>query len=113
MKFTRHSKYLKNPFIVFLVAVISFGIAIVIILRILDASAFKDAIRQAGNEPMGVIFALCAFMVAFFLRAIAWKKVLPTISLNQSLAGIVVEAMRLKETRPVSTPTEEKKTWED
>ncbi len=88
MKFTRHSKYLKNPFIVFLVAVISFGIAIVIILRILDASAFKDAIRQAGNEPMGVIFALCAFMVAFFLRAIAWKKVLPTISLNQSLAGI-------------------------
>ena len=88
MKFTRHSKYLKNPFIVFLVAVISFGIAIVIILRLLDASAFKDAIRQAGNEPMGVIFALCAFMVAFFLRAIAWKKVLPTISLNQSLAGI-------------------------
>ena len=88
MKFTRHSKYLKNPFIVFLVAVISFSIAIVIILKLLDASAFKDAIRQAGNEPMGVIFALCAFMVAFFLRAIAWKKVLPTISLNQSLAGI-------------------------
>ncbi|MBN39762.1 MAG: hypothetical protein CL457_03775 [Acidimicrobiaceae bacterium] len=88
MKFTRHSKYLKNPFIVFLLAIISFGIAIVIILRLLDASAFKDAIQQAGNEPMGVIFALCAFMVAFFLRAIAWKKVLPTISLNQSLAGI-------------------------
>ena len=88
MKFTRHSKYLKNPFIVFLVAVISFAVAIVIIFRLLDVSAFKDAVRQAGNEPLGVCFALGAFMVAFFLRAIAWKKVLPSISLNQSLAGI-------------------------
>ena len=88
MKFTRHSKYLKNPFIVFLVAVISFAIAIVIIFRLIDVSAFKDAVRQAGNEPLGVCFALGAFMVAFFLRAIAWKKVLPSISLHQSLAGI-------------------------
>ncbi len=79
---------MKNPYVVFFTAIGSLTIAIVIIFKLLDVSAFKDAVRQAGNEPLGVCFALGAFMLAFFLRAIAWKKILPSISFNQSLAGI-------------------------
>jgi len=88
MKLPRQSKYLKNPYVVFFAAIASLAIAITIIFRLLDFDAFKDAVRQAGNEPLGVCIALGAFMLAFLLRAVAWKKVLPSISLHQSLAGI-------------------------
>ena len=88
MKFTRHKKYLKNPYVVFLAALVSLGLAAIIILQLLDTSSFKDAIIQASNEPLGVCIAVGSFALAFLLRAVAWKKVLPSITLNQSLAGI-------------------------
>ena len=68
MKLPRQSKYLKNPYVVFFAAIASLAIAITIIFRLLDVDAFKDAVRQAGNEPLGVCIALGAFMLAFLLR---------------------------------------------
>ena len=88
MKLARHSHYLKNPFIVFFVSVVSLGTAAGVIFQLIDVSSFKDAIRQASDEPLGVCLAIGSFALAFFLRALAWKKVLPSISLKQSLAGI-------------------------
>ena len=88
MIFRVRRNQIKNPWVIFLIAVLSFFVAGVIIFRLLDFSAFKDSLRQASNEPAQVIIALGVFFVAFLFRAIAWKKVLPSISLGQSLAGI-------------------------
>ncbi|MAT02082.1 MAG: hypothetical protein CL454_09285 [Acidimicrobiaceae bacterium] len=88
MIFKVRRNQIKNPWVIFLIAILSFFVAGVIIFRLLDFSAFKDSLRQASNEPAQVIIALGVFFVAFLFRAIAWKKVLPSISLGQSLAGI-------------------------
>ncbi|GIR36989.1 MAG: hypothetical protein CM15mP49_23740 [Actinomycetota bacterium] len=49
-------------------------VAGVIIFQLLDYAAFKDALQQASEEPAEVVIATCAFLIAFILRAIAWKK---------------------------------------
>ncbi|MEM9562724.1 MAG: lysylphosphatidylglycerol synthase domain-containing protein [Actinomycetota bacterium] len=65
-------------------------IALVVMVRAVDGAAFAEAMRQAANRPGGVALALGAFTVAFLLRAVAWRQVLPNLSFGQSLAGIHV-----------------------
>tara|TARA_Y100000768_G_scaffold65624_1_gene45541 strand:+ start:576 stop:2198 length:1623 start_codon:yes stop_codon:yes gene_type:complete len=88
MIFNAQRERMKNPWVILITAILSFGIAAIVILRLLDFSAFKDSIAQAADEPAQVVIALGVFCIAFLFRAIAWKKVLPSISLGQSLAGI-------------------------
>ena len=88
MIFKAQRERMKNPWVILITAILSFGIAAIIIIRLLDFSAFKDSINQAADEPAQVVIALGVFCIAFLFRAIAWKKVLPSISLGQSLAGI-------------------------
>ncbi len=63
-------------------------VALVVMIRAVDGAAFADALAQAAERPGGVLLALIAFAVAFLLRAVAWRRVLPTLSFGQSLAGI-------------------------
>lgn len=83
----KHSK-INDPKIIAGFSIISFLVAGIIIFQLLDYAAFKDALQQAGEKPAEVVIAICAFLIAFILRAIAWKKVLPSMTLGQSLAGI-------------------------
>ena len=44
--------------------------------------------RRAASEPISVAVALSAFAAAFMMRAMAWRRVLPSLSFGHSLAGI-------------------------
>lgn len=65
-------------------------VALVVMIRAVDGAAFGEALGQAAARPGGVVLALTAFGVAFLLRAVAWRQVLPSLSFGQSLAGIHV-----------------------
>ncbi len=88
MNLARQRKYLKNPAVVFSLAILSLGIASVIVIRLLDVSAFKDTVQKAADEPVQLFLVMAAFTLAFLFRAVAWKRVLPEVSFGQSLAGI-------------------------
>ena len=79
---------MNDPKIIASFSIITLLVAGVIIFQLLDYAAFKDALQQASEKPAEVVIATCAFLIAFILRAIAWKKVLPSMTLGQSLAGI-------------------------
>lgn len=83
----KHSR-ISDPKVIASFSIISFLVAGIIIWQLLDYSAFKSALQQASDKPAEVVIALSAFLIAFILRAVAWKKVLPSITLGQSLAGI-------------------------
>jgi hypothetical protein len=53
-----------------------------------DVTALVDTVRQAAAEPATVVLALAAFLAAFCIRAIAWRRVLPSLSFGHALAGI-------------------------
>ncbi len=80
---------MNDPKIIAGFSIISFLVAGIIIFQLLDYAAFKDALQQAGEKPAEVVIAICAFLIAFILRAIAWKKVLPSMTLGQSLAVFI------------------------
>lgn len=65
-------------------------VAAVIVVRAVDGSALADAARQAASEPVAVVVALASFGLAFVLRALAWRRVLPDLSFGHALAGIHV-----------------------
>ena len=62
----------------------------VIVVQAVDGSALADAVRQAASEPIVVVGALASFGLAFVLRALAWRRVLPDLSFGHALAGIHV-----------------------
>ena len=88
MNFSFKRSKINDPKIIAGFSIISFLVAGIIIFQLLDYTAFKDALQQASDKPAEVVIAISAFLIAFILRAIAWKKVLPSMSLGQSLAGI-------------------------
>lgn len=65
-------------------------IAVVVVARAVDGTALVAAARQAASEPITVVAALGSFGLAFVLRALAWRRVLPSLSFGQALAGIHV-----------------------
>lgn len=66
------------------------AMAVIIVVRAVDVSALADAVRQAASEPLAVVLALGSFGLAFVLRALAWRRVLPDLSFGHALAGIHV-----------------------
>lgn len=64
------------------------AVAVVFVVRATDGAALGAAWRRAASEPFSVAIALSAFGAAFMMRAVAWRRVLPTLSFGQSLAGI-------------------------
>ena len=62
--------------------------ALAVIAYSVDGAALADAARQARSEPVRVVAAVAAFGLAFVLRALAWRRVLPGLGFGQALAGI-------------------------
>lgn len=66
------------------------AVAAIIVVRSVDPSALADAVQQAASEPIAVVAALGSFGLAFVLRALAWRRLLPDLSFGHALAGIHV-----------------------
>ena len=62
--------------------------SLVVFAFTLDTNALSRALRAMTADPVGLIVAMSAFAFAFVLRAIAWSRVLPQLSLSHALAGI-------------------------
>ena len=65
---------LSTKAVVFVGVVVGLAAALVVVPNV-DGAAFRQAARQAAEQPAGVISALAAFGIAFVLRAIAWQRV--------------------------------------
>ena len=63
-------------------------ISLAVLAFTLDTSMLGQALSAMGADPVGLTIAVAAFAFAFLLRAIAWARVLPKLSLSQALAGI-------------------------
>lgn len=63
-------------------------VAAVVVARTVDGALLRGAWDEAVAHPAEVVLATAAFGVAFLLRSVAWRRVLPGLSLGQSLAGI-------------------------
>lgn len=63
-------------------------VAAVVVARTVDGALLRGAWDEAVAHPAEVVLATTAFGVAFLLRSVAWRRVLPGLSLGQSLAGI-------------------------
>jgi uncharacterized membrane protein YbhN (UPF0104 family) len=61
-----------------------------LIVSAVDSDALASTWRAMIAEPLGLLVALTAFAGAFLLRALAWTKVIPDLSLGQSWAGLHV-----------------------
>lgn len=64
------------------------GLAAPAIVATVDADALARAARTARGEPVRVLAAVGAFGLAFVLRAVAWRRVLPGLSFGHALGGI-------------------------
>lgn len=66
------------------------AVALVIVIRSIDGSLFIEATAQAAQRPGAVAIAVLAFGLAFALRALAWRRVLPTLPYFHALSAIHV-----------------------
>ena len=62
--------------------------AVAVVVSAVDGAALARAFRAAWNEPLTVLGAAGAFGLAFVMRAVAWRRVLPGLSFGHALGGI-------------------------
>jgi uncharacterized membrane protein YbhN (UPF0104 family) len=72
------------------VAVLLTAPVVWVIASTVDTDALASVWRAIINQPLGLLVAVAAFGGAFTLRAIAWARVLPDLSLRHSWAGLHV-----------------------
>ncbi len=65
-------------------------VAIVVVVRSVDGDLVGRAIDQARQSPGSVLLAVVAFALAFVMRAVAWRLVLPGLAFGQGLSAIHV-----------------------
>ena len=73
-----------------LVAVVTTVGAVVVIARTVDVDLLVGALGRAADRPGPVVLAVVGFAVAFVLRALAWRQVLPGLALGQAWSAIHV-----------------------
>lgn len=64
------------------------AVAAVVIARTVDVDSLHDSASAMADRPLVVVAAMAVFGLAFVLRALAWRRVLPDLAFGQSLAGI-------------------------
>ena len=64
------------------------ALAVVVVSSAVDGDALARAARAARGEPLRVLAAIAMFGLAFVLRALAWRRVLPGLSFGHALGGI-------------------------
>lgn len=72
----------------FLLGAAVFVAAGVVVARSVDTDALRASATAMADRPVVVVLALGVFGLAFVLRAVAWRRVLPGLSFGQSLAAI-------------------------
>jgi uncharacterized membrane protein YbhN (UPF0104 family) len=65
-------------------------VAVIAIVPAVDTAVLRSAAATAVGSPGRFVVALAIYASAFLLRAWAWRRVLPRLSLSQALAGIHV-----------------------
>ncbi|MBS32607.1 MAG: hypothetical protein CL445_09320 [Acidimicrobiaceae bacterium] len=73
---------------VIIFAVISSVFGIAALVTVIDGAMLRNAVDSALSDPVGLTLATGAFLVAFLLRSVAWRWIVPGLTLGQSLAGI-------------------------
>lgn len=73
---------------VIIFAVISSVFGIAALVTVIDGAMLRNAVHSALNDPVGLTLATGAFLVAFLLRSVAWRRIVPGLTLGQSLAGV-------------------------
>ena len=63
-------------------------LAVAVVFAAVDGAALGRAARTARGEPVRVLAAVAAFGLAFVLRALAWRRVLPGLTFGHALGGI-------------------------
>ncbi|MET0884584.1 MAG: lysylphosphatidylglycerol synthase domain-containing protein [Acidimicrobiales bacterium] len=71
-----------------LIGLVTTAVAVAVIARGVDGRAVAEAFHAARDRPVPVAVAVAALASAFVVRAWAWRRVLPALSLGHSLAGI-------------------------
>ena len=76
----------RGAALVLVVAVTALAVAVV--STTVDGDALARAARTAGDEPIRVLAVVAMFGLAFVLRALAWRQVLPGLTFGHALSGI-------------------------
>ena len=63
-------------------------VAAVVLVGAVDLGALRTTADRMGSEPWRLALVMVAFGGAFLLRAVAWRRVLPGLSLGHSVAGV-------------------------
>ncbi|MGI9595713.1 MAG: lysylphosphatidylglycerol synthase domain-containing protein [Acidimicrobiales bacterium] len=71
-----------------LAALLVTSVAVAVIARAVDFDLLASAVSEAGRRPGPVALAVGAFGLAFVVRAIAWRRVLPRLRFGHALAAI-------------------------
>ena len=71
-----------------LIGLVTTAVAVAVIARGVDGRAVAEAFDAARDRPVPVAVAVATLASAFVVRAWAWRRVLPALSLGHSLAGI-------------------------
>ena len=74
--------------VAFVLVVAVTAVAVAAVWSAVDGEALGRAARTVRGEPVRVLVAVGAFGLAFVLRAVAWRKVLPRLSFGHALGGI-------------------------
>ena len=64
--------------------------SVVVLVPHLDLGVLAGALRQAAAQPLAVAAALAAYLGAFVVRAVLWRRLLPGLSFGQALAALHV-----------------------
>lgn len=79
----------KRPLIL-LAGVIALGLSLWLVGRALDPALVARSFDAALSDPLAVAAVLSLYALAFFVRAWAWRRVLPGLPFGQALAALHV-----------------------
>jgi uncharacterized membrane protein YbhN (UPF0104 family) len=65
-------------------------LAAVLIVRYVDHESLGTAWEEMAGDPLGLTVAVAAYVLAFVVRGAIWCRVLPSLSLGQSVAAVHV-----------------------
>lgn len=78
----------RRPGLALAVATLATVPVVWLVATLVDTAVLADLFAGAVANPPGLLIALIAFSAAFVLRAFAWTRVLPDLSLGQSWSAI-------------------------
>jgi uncharacterized membrane protein YbhN (UPF0104 family) len=78
----------RRPRLAAVLGLVVFVVAVLVLVPAVDTDALARAFRTAVREPLALVVVVGVYALAFLVRAAAWSRVLPGLSLGHALAGI-------------------------